>query len=191
VGNNKLAEKSSTSPREVLSAEEAAEIAHRAMKGDPDSLAPLRQALEQYPPLLDLGGDLALKAQDKWIELIGGKDNLFSRETIRLRLAKLRGELLGPSPSMIERLLVDRIVLCSLQVHHAELRAANLLEVGCNFQQWKAAQERQESAQRRYLAAIKALAQVRKLLVPVVQVNIAKQQTNVVAAGPIDAANTR
>jgi hypothetical protein len=55
------------------------------------------------------------------------------------------------------------------------------------FQEGTYAQERQGRAQRRYLAAIKALAQVRKLHLPPIQVNIAKEQTNVVAAGPVGA----
>jgi len=38
------------------------------------------------------------------------------------------------------------------------------------------------SAVRRYLAAIKSLALIRKLAVPVLQVNIAKEQVNL--AGP-------
>jgi hypothetical protein len=38
------------------------------------------------------------------------------------------------------------------------------------------------SAQKRYLAAIKTLALVRKLAIPILQVNIAKKQVNV--AGP-------
>jgi len=38
------------------------------------------------------------------------------------------------------------------------------------------------SAQKRYLSAIKTLALVRKLAVPVLQVNIAKKQVNVAAS---------
>lgn len=51
--------------------------------------------------------------------------SLFFQETLPGRLAKLRRELLGPSPSPIERLLVDRIVICWMQVHHADWLAAN------------------------------------------------------------------
>lgn len=112
--------------------------------------------------------------------------SLFFQETLPGRLAKLRRELLGPSPSPIERLLVDRIVICWMQVHHADWLAANQhLGGNYSFKHGEYFQERQGCAQRRYLAALKALAQVRKLLVPVVQVNIAKQQTNVVTTGPI------
>jgi hypothetical protein len=42
-----------------------------------------------------------------------------------------------------------------------------------------------ERAQKRYLAAIKTLAQVRKLAVPVLQVNIARKQVNVAGACPV------
>ena len=41
-----------------------------------------------------------------------------------------------------------------------------------------------DHAHRRYLSAIRTLAQVRKLLVPVVQVNIADRQVNVGAMVP-------
>ncbi len=40
-------------------------------------------------------------------------------------------------------------------------------------------QRRIDRAHRRYLASIKALAQVRRLLTPAVQVNIAERQINV------------
>jgi hypothetical protein len=50
-------------------------------------------------------------------------------------------------------------------------------------------QRRQDRAARRYLAAIKALAQVRRLLVPVVQVNIAERQVKL--AQVADSAKSR
>lgn len=42
-------------------------------------------------------------------------------------------------------------------------------------------QRRMDAANKRFLAAVKALAVVRKLAVPVLQVNIAKKQVNVAA----------
>jgi hypothetical protein len=50
---------------------------------------------------------------------------------------------------------------------------------------WKAGeyyQRRMDHSHKRYLSALKTLAQVRKLAVPVLQINIAKKQTNI--AGP-------
>jgi hypothetical protein len=46
-------------------------------------------------------------------------------------------------------------------------------------------QRRMDSANRRFLAAVKALALVRKLAVPALQVNIAKKQVNVVASAVV------
>jgi hypothetical protein len=51
-------------------------------------------------------------------------------------------------------------------------------ERGGMLQQGEYWQQAQERAQRRYLAAIRTLAQVRRLLTPAVQVNIAEQQLN-------------
>jgi hypothetical protein len=53
------------------------------------------------------------------------------------------------------------------------------LELGTYYQRCLSA------AQKRYLAAIKTLALVRKLAVPVLQVNIARKQVNVANAGVV------
>src|SRR5262249_4833582 len=127
-------------------------------------------------------GDLAKHIEDTWIEYIVPKKDLFHRETISRRVSNLRAELLGPCPSAVKRLLVDQIVLCWLHVYDAEVAAADLYTEDFTGEQGTYAQERLARAQRSYFAAVKAMAQVRKLLVPVVQVNIAREQTNVVAA---------
>jgi hypothetical protein len=79
--------------------------------------------------------------------------------------------------STFERLLADRIVLCWWQVHYADIVCARLQ--GGTLQQREYYQRCQERAQRRYLAAIRSLACVRRLLQPGVQVNIAARQVNV------------
>ena len=48
-------------------------------------------------------------------------------------------------------------------------------------------QRRQDRAARQYLKALRSLAEVRRLLVPTVQVNIAKRQVNI--AGPVNPGN--
>lgn len=45
-------------------------------------------------------------------------------------------------------------------------------------------QRRMDAAHRRYLSALNALATVRKLAVPAIQVNIADRQVNVAGNGP-------
>ena len=86
----------------------------------------------------------------------------------------------------MERLLAERAVVCWLQLNYVDaLLAQRLAGQGLARGQIAMYQEWLDRAQRRYLAALKTLAQVRRLLVPVVQVNIAKKQVNVtsLAAG--------
>ena len=81
------------------------------------------------------------------------------------------------SRSWEERLLVDRVVACWLQVHYADAVYAQGMK-DLTFNQGDYYQRRQDRAHRRYLSAIRSLAQVRRLLSPSIQVNIAEQQIN-------------
>jgi hypothetical protein len=87
--------------------------------------------------------------------------------------------LLGPQPSPLERLLVERIVACQLQVQFADQQGAAFERAGGRLAQGESWQKQQERAQRRYLAAMRSPAQVRRLLIPAVQVNIGEHQVNV------------
>ena len=72
---------------------------------------------------------------------------------------------------------MERIVLCWLQLHYAEALYTQITEM--TLQPATFHQQRISKAQARYLAAIQTLAQVRRLGVPAVQVNIGGQQVNV------------
>ena len=107
------------------------------------------------------------------------EDNLFAREMLERQVERFKTELSGVNPSPLERLLVERIACCWLQVNFAEIKNAEYAKVGgSSFQASEYYQKRVERSQRRYLQAIKALVQVRRLLGPSVQVNIARQQVN-------------
>jgi hypothetical protein len=77
--------------------------------------------------------------------------------------------------------LVERVVACWLQVQDADVRYAQAKNLSVTW--GECYQRRMDRAHRRYLSAVKALALVRKLAVPVLQVNIARKQVNV--AGPV------
>jgi hypothetical protein len=81
---------------------------------------------------------------------------------------------------VLERLLADRFAAGWLSLAVAEGTYHQALERGLGQPDDTFHQQRITRAQRRYLAAIKALAQVRKLGVPAVQVNIGDKQINVV-----------
>ncbi len=83
---------------------------------------------------------------------------------------------MGAAP--LERLLIDRVLTGWLHLHYAEAlyvqRNGALTPAACEYHQRTIGR-----AQRRYLAAVKALAQVRRLRVPAVQVNIGEKQVNI------------
>jgi hypothetical protein len=174
-----------TAPARTKEHEELLDLSDRAQKGDKTAMPALQEYLKNPAFVEALGGDLAKQAQLTLISKFSGRNLLF-KETLTRKLDLLRDELAGPSPTPLERLLVERIVACWLHLHHLEAVYANKdnmsLALGTYY-------ERSIStAQKRYLAAIKTLALVRKLAVPVLQVNIARKQVNVagscVASGP-------
>lgn len=98
------------------------------------------------------------------------------RDAVNKTIDTWRAELLGPDPSPLERLLVDRILVCWLQVQAADrdcLAAEKLPAKQADYRQ-----RTRDRAHRRLLSAVKTLATVRKLALPALQVNIADQQIN-------------
>ena len=133
----------------------------RARRGDAEALPALRAFLDDSPEVWRQAGDLAAHAQRAWVELAAGPDVL-AREALGRALAALKAELAGPAPSPLERLLVERIAATWLQVHYADAAAAQARDV--SVRQAQLAVERQDRAHRRHLAAVAALATIRRLL---------------------------
>jgi hypothetical protein len=156
----------------------------RACEGDASVVLELRKALDQQPGLWRAAGDLARTAEAAWVQRYAGT-NLYVRESIGRRVRELRRDLLGEAPSPLVRLLVDRVVCTWIGLAYSEaVHARTMLEQ--TFQQGEYYQERIVRYQRLHLAAVKALATIRRLeqrgpLVAVGQVNVAEQQVNVAA----------
>src|SRR5262249_8135014 len=106
-----------------------------------------------------------------------------AREWPKRKLTTLRAEIAGANPTPLERLLADRVVTCWWHLHHREAIYAGReylsLDLGAYYQRSISA------AHKRYLSAIKTLAVVRKLAVPVLQVNIARKQVTVAATSAV------
>jgi hypothetical protein len=100
------------------------------------------------------------------------------------RMEALRTELSGPAPSVLERLLIDQVLLDYFYLNTIAYQSAKLMAGGdtstAAIEFWD---RRLDSAQRRYVRAIETLARVRRLLrLPGPQVNInlpGGQQVNV------------
>lgn len=156
--------------------DEFVSLANRAQKGDKTALPALREVMKDPAAVDLLGGDLAKQAQLTLIAKFTNQ-NLLLRESLTRKLEMLRAELAGPTPSALERLLVEWIVACWLHLHHLEQIYAQNNSISLELAGFY--QRSMSSAQKRYLAAIKTLALVRKLAIPVLQVNIARKQMNV------------
>ena len=158
--------------------ERVLDVYDRAKAGDETALARLRQQLDAVPQAWEEAGNLALQVEHVLTRLAAG-ENAVIREAIERKLGRLKADLrrddLSPPE---ERLLVDRVAICWLEVHYADTVHAHHVKT-CNPPLLDCLQRHQDRAQRRYLSAIKTLVQVRRLLVPLVQVNIAQQQVNV------------
>jgi hypothetical protein len=156
--------------------EKVREFLKQAQKGDASTLPALRQYLQDPAAVDMLGGNLAQQAEQSFIRAASGEDLAF-REALARKLELLRAELAGPDPTPVERLLVERIVACWLQVQDADIRYAQAKNLSIDWGEYY--QRRMDRAHRRYLSALKTLALVRRLAVPVLQVNIARKQVNV------------
>jgi len=153
-------------------------LLRQAGKGDTATLPTIRKLLENPENIDLLGGNLARCAEVSFAKAIAGED-LAVQTAIEAKLKAMRKELLGESPSPVEVLLVSRAVACWLQVQDADIRYAQA-QGDLTIKQADYHQPRMDAANRRYLAALRTLAQVRKFAVPALQVNIAKKQVNVV-----------
>ncbi len=149
-----------------------------ANAGDQVALMDLRAVLDAHPELWSEVGNLAREAEIALVRAAAGS-NTVQKEAILHKLSSLRRELGGPRTTPLEQLLIDRVVVGWLAVAVAEGTYHQALGQGLEPTDDEFHHRRVERAQRRYLAAIKALATVRRLGVPALQVNIGDKQVNV------------
>jgi hypothetical protein len=162
-----MAENENTDQPDDALTEEMLVTIKLANMGDFTVLPQLRKLFDERPDLWRQFGDLAFRAEQSLIGLVSGHSEL-AKEAIRRKLAELKAGLMTASVSPLEKLLIERVSICWLQVHMADLDAA-----GIQTKDQKAnrddtqATRRLDRAQQRYLASIKVLATVQKLLRPV------------------------
>jgi hypothetical protein len=137
-----------------------------------------------------VAGDIELKPRqgelkldrvtnDQLIGLITREDDHRTREALRHELEAFIAELSGPSPSALERSLAGVAGTCWMAMRVYEAMDLGALKQNRTIAQAEHHQRRLDRAHRRYLATLKTLATVRKMGLPSVQVNIAKNQVNV------------
>ena len=150
-----------------------------AEQGQEDAVPEIRQILNEHPDLAWRFVDVAHIAEDALIEVMTKEGDLAAKELIRCQLEAMREEVAGKNSPALERLLSERVVVTWLEVQLFEaLYAKNMRNL--TIAQAEHHQKRLDRAHRRHLSAIRALAQIRKLLkgTAITQINIAEKQIN-------------
>jgi hypothetical protein len=83
----------------------------------------------------------------------------------------------GPNPTPIERLLAERASLCWFILHRHEDSYVN--SSGWSIHQADLQHRKIDKAHARFLSALLTLSRGRKLAVPAIQLNVARNQVNV------------
>lgn len=154
-------------------------LIRRARTGDKQTVA---QALTAMPGIIEAAGNLSVQAELSWVKAVSHDDNLVY-EAMRRKIAQTDEFLSGENPSPLEKILIRRIVLCQLHVDYVETAFAQKMEGSMSLSVIESYQKWLDSANRRFLSAVKTLAVVRKLQLPAMQVNIGEKQMNIVSPG--------
>lgn len=157
--------------------DELTTLLRQAQAGDRRVLPALKMHMDAHPEYWVQQGNLSREIRDLLITQLSVGD-LARQEAITRWCAAQFQALAGPTPSPLEALLVDEILTCWLDLDRWRLTSVALDKAPTRGDE-QAVQRRVDAAHQRFLKAVKTLAQIRKLGVPVVQINVAAQQTNV------------
>jgi hypothetical protein len=140
---------------------ELLELLRRAEQGDREVLPRLRVVLDRTSGVWRPYADLAAQLESTLIRLAAG-ENLLLEESLLRALAEKKRELGDDDAPPLERLLIERVALGWLETHYLDLLEAQ--GGGLSSRQGAELRRRQDRATSRHLQALKALAQVRRLL---------------------------
>jgi hypothetical protein len=161
--------------------EKLRDLLRLAKKDQEDAMPKIRQILSEHPDLAWRFVHLGRMGEDILIGRMTSEGDLATRELFRCQLNAMREEIAGENPSPLERLLAERIVATWLQIQLFEgLYASGMSKSSMTIAQDSYHQKRLDQTYRRHLSAIRALAQIRKLLkgTAITQINIADKQIN-------------
>ncbi len=167
----------------LWSEEEFQALVQRADAGDAKALATLRGACDDPMVIAKLGGDLARLTKISLVE--EGSLTPSAKEGVYAKLRRLTAELSGPSPSPVECLVIDRLLVSWLRVYLLEVREAQY--PAKDLARGKYVQQCLTLADRRLHTAIRSLALVRKASAPIVLAGVIEGRPTAPPAFPAPA----
>jgi hypothetical protein len=161
VGQGQVAPEPAAGCAEPPAAVELHALVRRAQAGDPGALPRIREVLEDHPEVWQHVGDLAALVEQAWIAVLAA-DHPLAAEAMRRTVMEMKADLAGEHPTRLERMLVDQVVACFLEVKYLEGVSAEPGRGSLGQAAFRL--RRLESSQKRYLSAIKMLTTVRTLM---------------------------
>ena len=147
---------------------ELSTLSQRVEDGDKSARKELRKALrESAPEVISRASDIGRRGQ--WVLIKTIATDPLTEEALMARLDQMRAEVSGPDPSPLEALLAERICSLWLLIEVLEMLVSVQLsselprEHRSPMSYLQHVFKWQESANRRFLSAIRELARVRKL----------------------------
>jgi hypothetical protein len=112
---------------------------------------------------------------------VGSRADEATEERFRRLIDEVAAALAGPDPSPIERLLAETAALgwFALRVHETHSVGGSTSAAGLTLARAERGQRRIDRANRRLSSTLRTPATVRRLAVPAVQLDLARQQLNV------------
>lgn len=148
------------SPQPKTVADALERTRQKANAGEPRAREIIRKFLDEHPEVWSKVGNLARHAELTLAEAAAGGE-WFGAEAIKREADRIRRALAGPSPTPLETMAVERVVLTWLQLQYVEARFMQTYRDLGWAKYWL---RRQEQADKLYRSAVKSLATIRELL---------------------------
>jgi hypothetical protein len=159
VGSKKWDEKLWQNP--TFHRNRLADYVKRAERGDKEAAERAAEILTRFPDFrasVRVLDDLITKVETAWVRVVSYGDPR-AEKAVAENAAKLKDELLGPNPGLVDQVLANAVIVAYLAHQHA----AALMTVKCDSGTLRAARERRlEVAQRRLFAAVKSFELIRR-----------------------------
>ena len=141
-------------------------------------LSELRQYLNRFPELRHQVGSLAAIASDRLITLTTTRP--FVYQAIVHVAQDLRHKLTRPGDTAVEHLIIEQCIIAHMLHYTLHMQYLELTgDPDTPLQDLAFWEKRLTVSQHRFLRALESLARVRNLAIPLMQINIAKEQTNI------------
>jgi hypothetical protein len=166
-------------------------LLRRFQDGDKAAERDVVQRMKTDPTWGEAVAECSSTLRTQWLHFLAPEDG-FTHEVVAARARTLKRTLLGDQPTKLESLLAERIVICQIALERAEAEYMQQIQQEGTFKRILFYEHLMDRAHRRYVHAMKALAQVQRLHLPVVaQLNVAVNQVNVAAVEDAADARTR